>query len=369
LAAAKLELEEVGVMSELADYFLKLEKDAWSGEVQVTASEGNAFIVLEFGRLAYAYRPLDRAAERLSRIKEFKLPPENVTTSARSWEEFLKYLFSINLQSMEPLTHFLKTDRLELFFRIFFWTNVELRATPLSMDIASSPTLSFYSKRDLSKLIQEAETRLQEWPLIQKKIGSSRRIFVSRVARSETRQGKGLNRDAIDSAITQFEGAGLVSGPQPFTEDQMDLLNLCNGSNSVQEIVRLSIDGEFLTLRRLIDLWDRGLIAPKEEEGLLQVGDIPLLSGWHDWKASILVISIFAITIFGFKAGVLPERSAQVTRPLLTAIELYRAEKGRYPVSLEELTRAGLIQGLDPLRYDYQLINLSEYQIRPKTKE
>lgn len=353
-------------MSELGDYFLKLEQEKWSGEVQVSSSEGNAFVILDRGQFIYAHRPIDRAVDRLSKLKSLKLPPAEIISSSHTWEDFVKHLLSLNIQDADKLTQFLKSDRLELFFRMFFWRNVELTARAFDVNSSSSPTLSFYSKRELQKLVNEALSRIEEWPLIQKRIGSGRRIFVSRVARSDPRAHRWSARDAIDSAISEFEGGTQSSPLKDFSESQSDILNLCNGANSVQEIVRLSADGEFLTLRRMIDLWDKGLIAPKEEEGSASTQDIKILRSWNDAKATLVSISLLCLTLFFFKFAVLPRAAPQVSAELLSALEIYRAEKGRYPVSLQELQATGLFSSQKTAILEYQLIHLTQYQIRVK---
>jgi len=349
-------------MKELSDFFLRLEKESWTGELQVTASEGNAFVLIQNGRFCYAHRPIDRAAERLVKLVGIKVPPDNLVNSCHNWDEFVRLTMTQNMTEAERLVAFFKSDRLELFFRLFFWTNVELLPRPFEFDITSNADLSFYSKRELGKLVKEAQTRLAEWPVIQKKIGSSRRIFVSKVHRLD-RGARGQARDAIDSALTQFEGNSHISGPKPFTDEQIQILNLCNGSNSVQEVVRLSSDGEFLTLRRILDLWDKGLIAPKEEESILQVKDVRLLLGIHDWKASIVISVFLTILSFFFSTAQLPPARATVPEPLLRGLELYRNQHGRYPVTLQELEKAKLIYGLPLRQIDYKLLNLNEYRI------
>lgn len=356
-------------MSDLFEFFSKLEREEWSGEIQVTASEGHATVILEGGRLVYACRPMDRAAERLSKLPWIKMPPDTVTNACKTWEEFVKRVITLNIHDADKLIRFLKTDRLELFFRIFFWTNVELIPRAYEVDIASNQDLSFYTKRDLKKLIQEAQTRIQEWPVIQKKIGSGRRIFVSRITRAEWKARSANSRDAIDSAIEHFEGDSRVTGPQPYSEEQLQLLELCNGSNSVQEIVRLSADGEFLTLRRLLDLWDKGMIIPKEEESGIRVIQRSNRLHWKDLRAIVLLVGVFCSLIL-LAHGSLPRPPKnQITSDLIQALELHRIRFGRYPVTLQELTHGIPLIGLEYNRFDYRLLNLNQYQIKAVTDE
>jgi len=355
-------------MNNLFELFKKFEKEAWSGEIQVTATEGNAFIVLEKGRFVYAYRPLDRSIERLRQIPWIDVPPDNVLKSVKGWEELVGILLSENKTKHSRLIRYLKTDRYEIFFRLFFWTNIDLIPLPDDGFSERDPQLSFYSVKDLDKLLLEAETRLREWPAIQSRIQSSHRVFVNQNP-GNLPQPNVSNKDAIDEALETYdESAQLeVSGHPAFTDEQIELLRLCDGRNNVQDLIRLSYVGEFLTLRRLIDLWEKGAVAPRDAEAARNFTALRWGMKWKDFKALfILSFAISAILYFHHIFLQPPAPEARVVQTVTSALEIYRGLEGRYPVALEELAQKGILTGEHLDRYDYRLLSLERYEISTK---
>gem|GEM_PF-4110825 len=357
-------------MKDLLDFFNKLEQDQWSGEVQVTASEGHAFIIIYRGKFLYAYRPFDRALERIENLGWAQIPPQEAVQSLNTWDVFLNTILNLNQENYDRLIRYFKTDRFELFFRIFFWTNIELFPRNFDIELTQHPEFNIYSPKDLKKLVREAQTRTKEWPKIQNRIGSSKRIFISNVPLAESSARAVFNRDAIDKAILEFEeqsGAKTTSQEVGiYSEEQLDLLRLCDGRNSVQDIIRLSPDGEFLVLRRLIELWDRGLIIPKDDYSKVEAKTSD--KGSHSFRSLSLLTAVMAglFYLIHFSSVSQPKQS-YVPSYLTQALELYRNVEGRYPVTLSELQQIGVLKNEDLNLYDYELINLKLYSLHLKS--
>ncbi|TVQ81064.1 MAG: hypothetical protein EA369_00725 [Bradymonadales bacterium] len=349
-------------MTDLFHFFSKLEQDRWSGEVQVTASEGNAFLVFLEGEFLYAYRPLDRAVEKLQEVRWLRMPPEQVTQGAVSWEAIVLQLLRENREKEAKLVRHLKSDRYEIFFRIFFWTNVDL--IPIPDDSAFSPSLelSFYSPRSISRLLNEAKARLEEWPKIQKRIGSSHRVFACRVPSSELEKEENRQKDAVDQALERFsDTAGIVlQGDARFSDEQIELLRLCDGHNNVQDIIRKSYSGEFLTLRRLIELWDQGAVGPRDEDSSRSHGSKSPLS-FKELKAGFLVC-VFVAAVSGFFFWSQPTPQVDLA-PVQSALEIYRGVHGRYPLTLQELQLSRVIAGQSFDGLAYRLVSLDRYEL------
>lgn len=351
-------------MNSLYDFFTKVEHSRWSGEVQVMASEGKATVIIQEGQFLYAYRPFDRALERLQKWEDFNTPPEEVLESCRSWEDFVKAINLANSKNLDTLVKHLKTERLELFFRIFFWSNIELLPNSADIKLENSPELSFYTPKRLSNLLQEAQTREEEWPRIQERIKSSKRVFMSTIPLSETSE-TGSSRDPIDEALAGAE----LEDPPNYSLEEMEIIRLCNGRNRIQDIVHQSIDGEFLVLRRIIDLWDRGVILPKDEEASVKhtTDQRPALSR-HDFKVAFLSL-LFLGAIYAFYATQSPPTPTQQAGiyELNEALEVYWAENARYPATLGELESLGTLSSFELIetRYRYSLINNRRYRLSP----
>lgn len=356
-------------MDDLFELMKKLEAESWSGEIQITSTEGNANIVLQEGSFLYAYRPFDRAAERLEKLKWVQLPPEKILSKIRSWEDFVKQILNANPENYDALIRYLKTDRFEIFFRIFFWTNLEAFPRAFPVKISDQPELAFYRPKELSNLLREAQTRLKEWPNIQSRMGSSKRFFISQVPSTDS-SIRHLHPDAIDLALSEFaEEMGIGAANQSsFSDEELEIIRLCDGRHSVQDIIRMSPDGEFLTLRRMIDLWDRGIILPNDElrsgRKTSKYGSKSSL-GWKDIYAAALIFTLSGILFFSYSSLQIETPRQKAPTEIYQALSIYRAKEGRYPLTLNELNSLAIIELRKPSNYNYRLENLTRYTLQP----
>jgi len=351
-------------MRSLFEFFKQLEIEAWSGEVQVTSSQGNALILLSKGQLVWAHRPIDRAVERLHRMNWVKLPPREVLKDISQWDELVRILLQKNSGRYQAIVRYLTIERLEVFYRVFFWSNVEVFPHSREVFAPSEAELGFYQLRPLTPLLKEAKARLEEWPEIQRRIGSSKRIFLCQVELPEEPKSK---PDAVETALEEGPGAGLPAN-SPFSEEQLQLLRQCNGRNTVHDIVQRSPDGEFLVLRRLAQLWEKGFIAPKDDDGVVRViySNVPLIS-IKDFIGMIVVVcaSVFLLGAFHF---LIPRQSVAKSIPqnLMQALDIYRRIHDRYPLTLRELEEEGFISQEASKDYYYKLTNPRKYKLLVK---
>jgi len=352
---------------QLTEFFQNLESENWSGEVQITASEGHATVVLAKGQFWYAHRPIDRAVERLRRLEWAKIPPDEIVGSIKSWEDFVQHLVRFNHESRERLLKHLKSDRLELFFRTFFWTNIELLPREFEVDVADQPELHFYNLKSLEKILKEAQTRRREWPEIQSRIGSSRRIFVLTAGLSDTgKVPKPELADPIEAALNEFEVDNKNTQSGAFSEEELQILHLCDGKHRLQDIIRRSSDGEFLTIRRVVELWNRGLIAPKDVEPslILKRNNVETPSA-RQWLWRALSGALLLALLFLSSHSISSSDSRSLHRVQMS-LEVYRAIQGRYPLTLLELSQGGILQGIDGTEYSYHLVNIQEYSLETR---
>lgn len=359
-------------MSTMFQFYERLEKENWSGEVEVTSSQGNAIILIREGKLLYAHRPLQRAIERFEAIHWIQLPPPEALGGTKTWEEFIVRLTKVNQDKYQRLSRYLKTDRLELFFRTFFWENIELFPRPYEVPPLDPLHFSFYTPRNLSKLIKESQHRIAEWPLIQKKVGSSKRVFITLISLpSTTPTEKPAEVDAVDEALIDFGGEfpdNFEESRLPYPPEQIELIKLCDGRNTVEDVIRLSQDGEYLTLRRLIDLWENGVIYPRDLQDQVFNKKTPQLFKWSQIPNLIFLSGVMGLLFAGFSyLSPPPSGSAVVSQSVVQSIEIYRHQNGRYPITLLELVKEGRITPQSFQQHDYKLVNPFEYELRIKS--
>ncbi len=349
-------------MNDFAAVLSKLESEKWSGEVEVTSTEGSALILIHQGHFLWAHRSIDRSIERFSRIGWIELPPDEVLRSSRTWEELVRALVRSNQPEYHRLVRYLKTERLEIFYRIFFWSNVEIKTRPFTFELPDPVEFGFYTRKRISSQIKEAEKRIQEWPRFQQLIGSSKRIFLRQIEVPAPEKEDG---DAIDQALGEDENSEILLGGQAYTPEELELIRLCDGTHNVQDLIRISSFGEFLTIRRLIHLWDLGAIAPKDEEATVY----RKAKAKRVWslKAAVHAFFLFLLITAGCFFGVQLQTKATPSFASSTALqqrlEIFRRKEGRYPLNLQELS---VERPLDPTylrQFQYKLIHPLHYEL------
>lgn len=355
-------------MSVLFEFFEKIDRDKWSGEVHVTSSQGHAYLLFKGGSLVWAHRPLDRAIERFQKIEWLKLPPLEILNNLRSWEALVRDLLNANHEQYGRLVRFLKTDRLEIFFRVFFWSNIELLPRGFDVQLPDPVQFGFYTQKRMAPLLEEARKRLREWPTIQDRMGNSKRVFVSTV---EIPELSDRQLDAVDRALLKLDDDGMGSQDAslqslPYSLEEIEILKLCNGSMNVQEIIKQSLEGEFLVLRRMMHLWAKGALRPKDEQ-VLERKEQAFSTGARDWMYGVWVVFwVLALSmILSILEGISPPVGL-VPTSLTQAIEVFRVKRGHYPLSLEELSNEPALSGIPTDAYVYTLVQSDEYKILNK---
>lgn len=322
-------------MKKIFRFFEELAEQKWSGFIEARASEGLAYICLRKGRFLYAYRPLDRSIERLEKISSMKLPPLNAISPNEGWSDFIEICLKLNPDQTQKLMRYFEIDRFEVFFRIFFWTNLELVPQAQEPNESEDSEISYFHPTKIESLLKEAQHRDQEWQSIQRRIESSKRIFV---LNSKISNEQFAAPDIIDLALQSDSSEASFS---PEEEMERDLLQLCNGKNSVEDLIRNSYQGEFLVLRQLVDLWNRGLIEPIDQRA--RSGQSSLRPAKY-FRDALIVSSV--LIVFGAILNLvtlyhpLHRKFYQIPNELSQTLELYRAEFDRYPTQLRELNEA-----------------------------
>jgi len=362
-------------MKKLHDFFTDLFQKEWTGEVDIFSSQAHATLAIKKGRLVFAYRPFTRAFERIAAFPSIQLPPSEIISNVQTWQDFIRSVIREN-KLKESLTKlFLDLDQKELFFRIFLWSNVELSFREVNVSIPQSLDFDFLNPCPLNSLLSEATKRLSEWPKIKEQMGSSHRIFTSHIIITPDASSEMFVGDKIEESFSTASSVAIESVRSQTTNlkedlslEELAILPLCNGQNTLYEIVHLSPYGEYLTLQAILSLWKKKAVSPRggeEKENLFSWTRIQ----WADLKLTFLsFLLISLIFIFNGIADVFFQTKLLPQERVTQSLEIYRAAEGVYPLTLRVLVRENLITQTEAETFDYFLLHPTRYHLSSKRR-
>lgn len=211
--------------------------------------------------------------------------------------------------------------------------------------------------------MDEVDDRLENWPKIQEKIGSGKRTFIALINIPDDYDEE--TKDEIDFTLEKFSGSKLPRSV-PFSSEEIQIIRACDGSNSVQDIVRQMPDGEFLTLRRIVALWEKAAITPKDERN--QIANRTQTK--FDKVELMKTVALLGLTIGLFLLASLVEPNpTPETRPpahIVQSLEIYRHVYGRYPITLTEMENKGWIDAQMARKLNYRIEGSIRYSLQRK---
>ncbi len=250
-------------------------------------------------------------------------------------------------------------------------------------------------------MVLDGLRKADEWPLLKKRIGSFQEVPQRQLAPGES--GRPPMKSRFQSLFRRVRGKEgdeaseweedlLTEGEPSLTSAEKSVYALIDGRRSIEEIIHLSLLGEFSACQAFLSLMDRGwirftapeLAAPSESlapqaarstERANLIGGALALTG-----AVVLLLTIQFVSLGPNenRFGVVPilREEAPVCRLLnhaqrdrvLYALKLFRREKGHYPVDLAKLVEERLLLPEDlalwgPNRFSYVMGQDGAYQL------
>lgn len=160
-------------------------------------------------------------------------------------EKLGRILVDIGLISKEDLSSSLALQATKIIFTLFKWKDGEFK-------FKSSDTVEYdkeyFTPIEVDNILMQGMQMLDEWPRITSLIRSKKVIFEPLPVKPEF--------EVVDEV---HEGMG----EKKLSRIEFETLKLIDGKRSVEEIVDLSHVNEFLTLRSIVSLIEKGLIREK----------------------------------------------------------------------------------------------------------
>lgn len=231
-------------------------------------------------------------------------------------------------------------------------------------------------------ILMEGFRMVDEWPMIRKKISSYTMVFKKVKELPEGLVPKDADEEIDDALDDMFTEEPKSKGPKNIGANEARVYVLVNEERDVQKLIDLSRLGEFETCKALFNLLTEGYIKidtsrrvveeAVEIEGKpggrlrrIPLGRILIQTLMYAFIAAVVFVlyNTLDVDVFSlventgtrrFQSPVAREvvGSSQLRR-LDAALEVYRLERGSYPVSLDELVRAKLVDSKE-LRFPWR---------------
>jgi hypothetical protein len=325
-------------------------------EVHIALSEGSVVRAEAVGRKAN-----ERLGAMLVRAEIISQPEldEALNVQRRSLRRLGDILVERGTVSREDLREITRLQTSETIYRLFHWKSgtYEFEAGGVEWDKETASPLRAES------VLMEGFRRVDEWPIVRKRIPSLLATFDRKKPLPEHAEGS-------DDEAGEFASLGV---------NERRIYLLATPGRTVEKIVDLSRLGEFETCKALSNLVNRGYLGQ-----LVPARRSRAAGGYaRSWKArlgSAALRALSTIAIAAALAGIVTwvdERALTASGPggvavqdqaprrllarcavarLRAAIEVYRTEHGEYPKSLSALVEAGLVSSRDlrfPWREEY----------------
>lgn len=236
----------------LADIFQLIGIQKKTGVLSLKSPQETVTVTFVDGHVVGADSTLRRLEDRLGTVltKSGRLTEAQLQEALRTQRSTLKRLGTIltegRLIETKALSEALQIQISQMVYRLFRWTSGEYH---FSQEAKVDYDRELVSPMSAESILMEGARILDEWPMIEKGIGSFQSVFRHanvEIARTGTAAARGAEGEAA-GAITLSDTERLVYA-------------LVNGQRPVQEIADRSPMSEFDTCRTLYELISRHLL-------------------------------------------------------------------------------------------------------------
>lgn len=367
--ALKGTLKDFGI----AEILQLIGQQAKSGVLHLEAREEVIHIAIAEGNVVRAESAGRKARDRLGNLlvraeiisrNELQYALDQQKKSLRRLGDILVELGFVSEKDLREMTQLQTTETI---YRLFHWKSGTYEFEPGEVEWDPSAVTPLRAE----SVLMEGFRRVDEWPLVRRKIGSPAMTF-ERLRDSLPEPAAGGSESDVDDAFDAL-GGEKRSGKGEFASlgaNERRCFEIAVDGRTVERIVDLSRLGEFETCKALLNLVNAGFLKPLAPSGrtAASVGAFA-----QDWQASLrrgaaraAATVLVAALVAGIAAWVdsrglswggggreVGDNAAQrflsryQIEILRNAIEVYRLERGEYPESLGDLVEAGLASARD----------------------
>ncbi len=348
----------------LPDIFQLIGLQRKTGLLQLNNGQETVTITFESGMVVNAESSAKRLEDRLGNVlvKQGKLTREQLDEALQTQRATLQRLghvvVSQNHITQTDLREALQVQVSQLVYKVFRWREGEYHFAPAEQVDYDRDN---FTPLSADFILMEGIRMVDEWPIIEKKIPSLDIVF----------------RSAVDPSLIEVAPAD-APAPDPkraptsrirLSPEEERVYRRVDGTRSVQGIIDTTGLGEFDVCRVLFDLLNRSIIAPVGRAEAPEVA--PGASDEDDrparWPGALLLVATVALALSSFAFRLREPFAVSGLRPLLAraalqtfesiadarlrrvdrGVQAFQLLTGRFPESLSDVVRAGLLDGGD----------------------
>lgn len=352
----------------LPDIFQLIGLQRKTGVLTLTSDKETVTVTFENGMVVMADSSAKRLEDRLGHVlvKQAKLSKERLDEALQTQRATLQRLGHVlitgNYITTKDLKEALQTQVSQIVFKVFRWRDGEYHFAPTdNVDYDRDN----FTPMSSDFILMEGIRMVDEWPIIEKRIPSLDIVFRSVVEPSliEVGGGDGALDDPL-AALAEPKRSPASSASQiRLTPEEETIYRKVDGTRTVQQIIDSTGFGEFEVCRTLFDLLNRNIISTVgrgvDREALAGREESPISSlPGRLVAAGVLLLALVAAVVQRYEpfavvacppllagSGDLLEDAVMRSRleRLDRAILAFQLWRGSIPQTLEELTRAGLV--------------------------
>ncbi|MGH9337759.1 MAG: DUF4388 domain-containing protein, partial [Vicinamibacteria bacterium] len=267
--------------------------------------------------------------------------------------------------SRDDLKEALSEQVQQIVFRVFRW-----KSGRYHFDAAADADYDRENVQPVSTdhILMEGIRRVDEWPIIEKRIPSLDFVFRPLVPVRQIRVEEAGKDDGggLEAALGNLEGGGggssnptseVAMGPQ-----ELHIYRLLDGSRSISTLMEMTGLSDFDVCRTLFDFIDRNLVAPAGQEQARAATDAGkrVAAGTSESRGTVALVAVLLLAALGLALSVtspfrVPGRPSlfreeapaiQASRDMSRmqrigeALRTYYLTFGSYPTRLEDLVNA-----------------------------
>ncbi len=353
----------------LPDIFQLIGMQRKTGLLTLESDRETVTVVFEQGMVVHADSTVRRLDDLLGSVlvrqgrMRKEVLEEALSKQKVSMQRLGFILVSQGYISREDLKGALSEQVQQIVFRVFRWKSGRYHFDPTAEADYDRENVQPVST---DHILMEGIRRVDEWPIIEKRIPSLDFVFRPLVPVRQIRVEDGPTDGGLEAALGSLEGGGgnaNATSEVAMGSTELSIYRLLDGSRSVSTLMEMTGLSDFDVCRTLFDFIDRNLVAPAGQEqakASVEAGRRGPAPAPGEGTGSIALVAVIALSAIGlvvsaatpFRVPARPSLFRTEAPAIQASLDMARMQRvtealrtyfltfGSYPASLDDLVNA-----------------------------